>query len=165
MFTGAHLTVLILNAVMPLVWIFLIIRNLVEYYDLKCHLAKDDAQINHLKEQLPDVDDASPNDTPLLALRQDEVKRHRDTAEAMADTMLIRHKSELRFAKFNSLFWVFIGIGMSLCSVLSVVEMGVKIYHHNCPCELRDAKKVEVRVENAKEGPQFSVTTNNLRVE
>ena len=148
MFTGSHLAVFIINAVIPVLWIVIIIKNLVKYYELKVAHARSNERLNCLKESLPDVAENAP----------EEVKYYRQSAEGMANVMMQGHATELKFARFNVIFWVVVGVCMAICSMLETIEVGVKLYHRECPCEL-------TRHEQKVEGPKFTATLQNVKIE
>ena len=148
MFTGSHLAVLIINAIIPVLWIVIIIKNLVKYYELKVAYAQSNERLICLKERLPDVAENAP----------EEVKHYRQSAESMANVMMQGHATELKFARFNVIFWVVVGVGMTICSVLETIKVCVKLYHRECPCAL-------TRYEQKVEGPKFTATLQNVKIE
>ena len=148
MFTGSHLTVFIINALLPLFWIIIIIRNLLAYSELKADAAASKAKVKLLKEQLPNIENL-PDEAAQ------EAKHFRDAAEVNADLLVEKYNSEMKYAKYNTVFWLIIGFMMSLCAVCDSIEIGIKLYHSQCPCTLRQSSS----------GPSFTATIQNVKLE
>ena len=154
MFNGSHLALIIANSIVPLIWIWILITHFRRYISLR--------------EEYLDLKNSTDRVVAGLENKTGVDERSEELRKELLDQHIHMSKScewDLKYAKFNLIFWVCMAFIFIVTSIVNISEMCIKLYHHNCPCELRDAKKVEVRVENAKEGPQFSVTTNNLRVE
>ena len=154
MFNGSHLALIIANSIVPLIWIWILITHFRRYISLR--------------EEYLDLKNSTDRVVAALENKKGIDEKNEELRQEVLDQHIHMSKScewDLKFAKFNLIFWVCMAFIFTVSSIVNISEMCIKLYHHNCPCELRDAKKVEVQVENAKEGPQFSVTTNNLRVE
>jgi hypothetical protein len=109
-----------------------------------------------LEGELPEVKD----DTPI------EVANHVHVAKVNAAVLRERTKIELGFARATMLFWVTLAFLFSICAAMTVIDNGIKVYHGKCPFEQHSCgDKVEVQVENAKEGPQFTATLTNVKLE
>lgn len=154
MFTGAHLALFISNSIVPLLWLITLvaqfrryIRLKEEYQDCKTYSEQVIAHLEYCRD----------NSNRPKILRQELINKHIHITKTC--------EFELKLAKNNLIFWTCLAFIFVMVSIINITDMSIKLYHHNCPCELRDANKVEVQVENAKDGPQFSVTTNNLKAE
>lgn len=128
MFTTSHLVIFVMNACMPFVWIFLIIKNLFNYLDIVHDCDMRDKDIEHCVKSLPPIHEDTPN----------EVREYIKVARSRAEICLVKHRADRKFAKFNLLTWVIIGIFMALSSTLDTIEIAIKLYHRECPCKLAE---------------------------
>ena len=127
MFTAPHLSIFIMNALMPLLWIYLIIRNLTNYFETIRLCDQVDAETDQYISRLPEI----KADTPLPTVQ------HIEAAKVNAELTKARQKSDRKFAKFNIYTWVIIGCFMTISTTMDTIEVAVKLYHRECPCQLR----------------------------
>ena len=132
MFHPAHLVLLIVNLLVPLIWIPLIIRHIKGYYDLKTYYAESDTKVRYLRSNLPLIDENTPA----------EIREQAIAANTNAEIILTNHECNLKHAFYMMVFWVAIGIMMSITATVQSVDIVLKICHKECPCQLPTVQKV-----------------------
>ena len=153
MFTGSNLATLIVNALIPLLWFGIIIKNIKDYFDLKVYTTGILEDLSHDEDHIPPItDDTTP-----------ECRRHIEAAKLNGRIVRLRVGTGLKFARYTMMFWTFIGLVFILTGTTEVIRVGLRAYHCQCPYD--HAHACRVQVENAKEGPQFTATLTNIKLE
>lgn len=153
MFTGFNLATLIVNSLVPLLWFGIIIKNIKDYFDLRVFTTEVLEDLSHDESDLPPItDDTTP-----------ECRRHVESAKLNVRIIRTRIGVDLKFARYTMMFWTFIGLVFILTGTTEVIRVGLRAYHCQCPYD--HAHTCRVQVENAKEGPQFTATLRNVKLE